>query len=665
MDNASSSAAQDNVLEENTSEIIERQEEAQDIVILANSDSSSSFIGIEEEIDPITKAIRQEILLKQRNILKAYITENFDSTVDKHDNQEFVNYLKNVNNQVIINQVFLAPKVKSELEKVEIEGYQKVHHNFADRFQAINWQDGNKQENVRIQFVKNNVGDQLATLKETTHKSKELVSLADGTGKQINSYRTIDLPIELESKSGPMHLSLVVQDTNGKNITKDKAVYFTAHYDRQGKLLEMSSPKPVKFNGEGDEAVGYIEHQGNIYTLPVTQGKYREMLLALEKNKGQEINLSQISATAQDQVVTANKISNINNISLQIPKQDKLQYHQEQKKEAEGILQQTSEYYKLLKANAELIVDGLELTKKKNDTGNRLLLEEVAAQFQDIHDLFPSQAISQYQTILDKLPPATKFRDQEGESLQQLAQKNPTLAEKVVEEHLVTHEAEYKKLPTTNPISKVLQWFKQIGTVSSSNEKLSTSGIDQHLFKVNKIKDKATKMAYEVEQAMTQVKAADQAWHEEIKKIQILAANLPEDNSNKEKLTKFVKVLLEQEEEIKTGTPLPQSKERDEALAKKADYESKQKNQIIDNNTSNISATNNNINHEEHIDNNFCQIKTNQMITRFMDQGYLPYGEKATDKTSNDCKVNSNTDIILPPLTASKTQTHKTQVNKR
>lgn len=38
----------------------------------------------------------------------------------------------------------------------------------------------------------------------------------------------------------------------------------------------------MKFNGEGNNAIGYIEHQGHIYTLPVTQSKYKEMLLALK-----------------------------------------------------------------------------------------------------------------------------------------------------------------------------------------------------------------------------------------------------------------------------------------------------------------------------------------------------------------------------------------------
>lgn len=644
------------------SEIIEQQEEAQDLVILANSDSSSSFIGIEEELDPITEAIRQEILQKQRNILRKYIAENLDLTVNHYDDQEFANYLRNVDNRVIVNQVFLDPKVKVEIEKAEIEGYKKVHHNFADRFQTINWQNSDKEENIREQVIKNDEGNQLATIRETTHKINEVVFLSDGTTRQINSYRTIDFTTELESKSGPMHLSLVVQDTNGKNIAKDRAVYFTAHYDGQGKLAEMSSPKPIKFNGEGDEAIGYIEHQGRVYTLPVTQGKYREMMLALEKNKGQEINLSQITDIVQDRVIMSSK-SNTNNIDNIDPEQQaKRQYHQKGQQLAEEILEKAAKHYQLAKQQAELIARGLQLTPDNAD--NHRLFEQMAAYFQRIHGLSPNQAISQYQTILEKLPLAISSRDQEIEPLQQFAQQNPISADKVVkvvEEHLVTHAAEYKKVSTTNPINKVLQWFKQISTVSSGNKKLSTSAIEQQLFKVNKIKDKATKMVYEVDQAMVRVEEADQAWREEIKKIQVFADNLSEADPNKEKLTTFIKLQLEEEEALKTGKPLPKSKERDEALARKADYESKQKNQIIDNNTSNISATN----HEQNIDNNFCQIKTNQMITRFMDRDSSTYREKAGEKANNDCKVNPNTNIILPPLTASKTQTHKTQVNKR
>lgn len=262
-------------------EIIDQQQEAQDSVFLSDSINIANVNNLidEEELDPITKAIRQEILQKQRNILKEYISENLDPVIDKYEDQEFINYLRNINNRVIIDQAFSDKRVKAELEKIEIAGYKTVQHNFADQFQAINWQDSD-QSHLRTKVVKDNSGNELATLTETTHKINEFVSLSDGTFKQVNSYRTIDLPTELISKTGPMHLSLVLQDTNGRSMPKDKAVYFTAHYDSRGQLIEVSSPKPVKFSGEGDNAIGYIEHSGYIYTLPVTKGEYQEMILA-------------------------------------------------------------------------------------------------------------------------------------------------------------------------------------------------------------------------------------------------------------------------------------------------------------------------------------------------------------------------------------------------
>ncbi|MCC8398615.1 MAG: hypothetical protein LN569_04950, partial [Rickettsia endosymbiont of Labidopullus appendiculatus] len=57
-----------NILEENSNEVIEQIEESQDLIILSGS-ASSSFLDI-DDLDPITKAIRQEILQKQRDILR-------------------------------------------------------------------------------------------------------------------------------------------------------------------------------------------------------------------------------------------------------------------------------------------------------------------------------------------------------------------------------------------------------------------------------------------------------------------------------------------------------------------------------------------------------------------------------------------------------------------
>jgi hypothetical protein len=101
---------------------------------------------------------------------------------------------------------------------------------------------------------------------------------------------------------------MAVKDQNGRNISEKDAVYFTAHYDEQGKLTEISSPIPVKFMGNDDNAVGYIERNGKVYTLPVTQGKYKEMMREVAKNKGMAVDLSQeVAQEAQDLALTKEK----------------------------------------------------------------------------------------------------------------------------------------------------------------------------------------------------------------------------------------------------------------------------------------------------------------------------------------------------------------------
>ena len=148
------------------------------------------------------------------------------------------------------------------------------------------------------------------------------------------------------------------------------------------------------------------------------------MMLALEKNKGQEIDLSQIVAIAQDNVITANV-----DLSRQ---EDKKQYHQEGKKLAEEKLTQLAQHYQLAKEQAEIITKGLQYVSKNDNADNRQLFEQQAADFKTIHDCTPQQA------ILDMLQPAMQAREQERKLLQQLVQQHPTLAGKAVAQHFTT-----------------------------------------------------------------------------------------------------------------------------------------------------------------------------------------------------------------------------------
>ena len=121
---------------------------------------------------------------------------------------------------------------------------------------------------------------------EICQLSSQIVKPTEYTlsGQKIENYRSINVP--LKSESGPMHMSLAVKDLNGKNIGEKDAVYLTAHYDKQGKLIEMTMPIPVHFTSKDKDSPVCIKKNGKIYTLPINRGKYEEMQKTIAKNKG-------------------------------------------------------------------------------------------------------------------------------------------------------------------------------------------------------------------------------------------------------------------------------------------------------------------------------------------------------------------------------------------
>ncbi|WP_425362127.1 Sca4 family protein [Candidatus Tisiphia endosymbiont of Mystacides longicornis] len=308
------------------------QELAQDVLFLSESEvenppielgesfsdvNTPVFSAADRAIDPITRAIRTQILTKRRELIVIALVKN--GTVEKEkidDINEFRKYFENEQNKEKISEILKTDKdLKRALEQVEIIGYQNVHTEFAGIFTTMEWKDGAVENDsgitTRKQVVRDANGIEIATLAEATHKINppHTVQKSDGTNVTINNYRTIDFPITLDN-NGPMHLSLAVKDQNGKNIAASKAVYFTAHYDDDGKLVEVSSPHPVKFSGDSPDAVGYIEHGGQIYTLPVTQQKYKEMMQEVAKNLGHGVDISQsIEPLSVDLMITSRKDS--------------------------------------------------------------------------------------------------------------------------------------------------------------------------------------------------------------------------------------------------------------------------------------------------------------------------------------------------------------------
>jgi len=251
---------------------------------------------LEEDLDPITKAIREQIIAEQKKLLK--------EALDKGNKiKDFDGYLKDPNKkQVIHDTIDKDLDLQKKLEALEVNGYAAIHNQFKDRFKTLAW-EGAPSQDVRTQTVTNKGGQKVCDLTETTVKTSVTIPMADGSTKEIKSYRKIDFPTAVAKGTGPMHVSLAVRDEEGRPIAKDKAVYFTAHYDKEGKLTEVSSPVPLKFAGKGDDAIGYIEREGKIYTVPVTQKQYTDMMIEVGKNKGHGVDMSKgVEGVASDSI---------------------------------------------------------------------------------------------------------------------------------------------------------------------------------------------------------------------------------------------------------------------------------------------------------------------------------------------------------------------------
>jgi len=276
--------------------------------------SSNTKIASGIGVDPITQAIRDEVLTRQQLYLQQEMAKTIPIGERSHfldqDLSSFRTFVQSDIGKEKLSLVMRKPETEVELKSFESRGYKKVHSQFEDRFKNVDWVSPPNSK-VRFSEIKDANKQHITSLKETTVQGATQVALEDGSMRCIKSYRQIEFPKQIEGGKGPVHFSMAVKDENGRNVPEDGAVYFTAHYDEKGKLSEVSSPVPVKFMGKGDDAIGYIERGGKVYTLPVTQGKYKEMMLEVVANKGMGANVSQsveAEAIAQDKV-TAVKVS--------------------------------------------------------------------------------------------------------------------------------------------------------------------------------------------------------------------------------------------------------------------------------------------------------------------------------------------------------------------
>ncbi|WP_250311784.1 Sca4 family protein [Rickettsia endosymbiont of Oedothorax gibbosus] len=270
------------------------------------------------KVDLVTLAFRQEIIDKQQTTLKNILAEANITAISVANlavnSQQFKEFVEN--NNELIQKTWANSITKSTVTQAmndEVQSYAKIHQ--ANNFKPLTWSnqppiDNTTDTRSRVIKVKD---EELFKLTETKVKTSTKVILEDGvTEIEISNYRNINLPLAIKPSGTAVHLSFPVQNEKGENIEVSKALYFTTHYNEQGKLVEITNPLSLKFTGDDKDAIGYIQRGKHIYTIPVTKGQYEAMLQEVAKNQGCSINISQtISSEASDLLIHNSELKQI------------------------------------------------------------------------------------------------------------------------------------------------------------------------------------------------------------------------------------------------------------------------------------------------------------------------------------------------------------------
>ncbi len=245
----------------------------------------------------ITKAIRQNIIAKQKAITHKYLlmeagNEEFDGKLVKDlKGAEIDKFLQSDRGWNLYKDIVKNPEFIKENNIALIEATKQINQRFSKDFSPIDWEKGEK-DNIAIKKLTNKKGEEIGQISETTISPKKPIraKLSNGQTQDITSYRNVDVPKELDGE-GPLHIKLALKGADGKNIPESKAAYFSAHYDKNGKLEEISTPQPLKFTGDGPDALAYAEIDGKVYTLAVTREQYLDLRKQVNINNNRSNDL--------------------------------------------------------------------------------------------------------------------------------------------------------------------------------------------------------------------------------------------------------------------------------------------------------------------------------------------------------------------------------------
>ncbi|WP_341750552.1 Sca4 family protein [Candidatus Tisiphia endosymbiont of Sialis lutaria] len=184
-----------------------------------------------------------------------------------------------------LSEVFQDTQILRDIENIEQKSYADIHKEFASEYKDIIWQGKDAEKSFSLQQN----GNDVAIISEKKLSYDNDVEYKTSDGESIKNVRTVNIPLSMDIK-GSCHMSFAVQDTNGRNISKESAVYLTAHYNN-GKLVHLTKPTEI-FACSGDKnSPLYLKRDGNIYTLPVNKYALEQLEKEVLKNKGEYVGI--------------------------------------------------------------------------------------------------------------------------------------------------------------------------------------------------------------------------------------------------------------------------------------------------------------------------------------------------------------------------------------
>ncbi|WP_375333700.1 Sca4 family protein [Candidatus Tisiphia endosymbiont of Xenochironomus xenolabis] len=255
--------------------------------------NTTEVIIQEQTVSPITERQTIDKMLFHDNdddkILQAFKKLSRDQVqpiIDKCGLESGSNFAKFAKEDVNkLSEVFQDTQILRDIENIEQKGYADIHKEFASEYKDIIWQSKDAEKSFNLQQN----GKDVAIISEKKLSYDNDVEYKTSDGESIKNARTVNIPLSMDIK-GSCHMSFAVQDTNGRSISKENAVYLTAHYNN-GKLVHLTKPTEIFACSDDKNSPLYLKRDGKIYTLPVNKYALEQLEKEVLKNKGEYVGI--------------------------------------------------------------------------------------------------------------------------------------------------------------------------------------------------------------------------------------------------------------------------------------------------------------------------------------------------------------------------------------